>query len=162
MALVVACPELTSGHVERIARLRAGIDVPEFGALIPWHSTRSELVKLIPEEKFNFSVCGWPQLEFTLLGFKANFGFNFISDPESRLTEVQLFNIHPRKLKRTFRTSARKFEEALGSPNWMKSSRGQYSWHWDALRLSTHLTKFMTAPGARRTAVHILSVYNGF
>ena len=66
--------------------------MPEYGVVVPWGVTESELFTLIPAAKFKRSLGGWPVLHFTLLGVEGDFGFNFVTHPKGKLIKVKLAN----------------------------------------------------------------------
>jgi hypothetical protein len=176
MLLQAFRPKLPAGVVSRQSRtwavanmdnssanlldtLKDGFFVPEFEVFVPWLVTKKELFSLIPEREFSISAGGfWPQLRFTLLGFDALFGLNFVTDPNSRLVEVQYCNYHRRKLRRSFRTSARALRKELGVPNLVNISWGQLSWQFESLRIETYLTKHRQTEKERGRDVHCFSV----
>lgn len=139
--------------------LANGILVVEYGVTIPWHISRDELYSLIAQSSFSISVGGcWPELEFSLFGFRAVFGFNFVSDPLERLTEIQYMNYHPRKLRRTFRKSGKLLPEALGRPNIVDSSRRQQTWRRDGVQIQNYVSKTLRTPSTTSRAFHMLSI----
>jgi hypothetical protein len=148
-----------SAQAERILRLQNGFDVPSFEVFVPWHITETELYELIPKKHFSVSAGGcWPQLEFSLFGLVALFGFNFVSSTKSQLTEIQLRTYHSRRLRRIFRKSAHVLVEALGTPNLVNIPRGQLSWRYEELRIESALTKHLNAAGSKGRNVHVLSI----
>ncbi|MBX9401077.1 hypothetical protein K4L06_07105 [Lysobacter sp. BMK333-48F3] len=93
-----------------------GIPVPEYGVVVPWGITRSDLYDLIPSEHFEPCHHGPTVLRFTLFGYRAPYWFNFVS--RGWLSEVQLFRRHRRRrvLMPEFRRSAQALRAALPPP----------------------------------------------
>jgi hypothetical protein len=150
---------IMSTPAERSLRLQNGFDVPSFEVFVPWHITKTELYELIPKKHFSVSAGGfWPQLEFSLFGLVALFGFNFVSSTKGELTEIQLCTYHSRRLRRIFRKSAHVLVEALGTPNLVNIPRGQLSWRYGELRIESALTKHLSAEGTKGRNVHALSI----
>ena len=144
---------------ESLESLIDGFYVPEFEVFIPWFVGKDELFSLIPEIEFSISAGGcWPQLRFTLLGFKELFGLNFVSDSQGRLVEIQYCNYHKRKLRRSFRTTVRVLREKLGTPNLVNISWGQITWQLKDLRVTSYITKSSKSGKDRWREVHMFSL----
>jgi hypothetical protein len=118
---------------------KKGIPIDDYSMVVPWLISESQLVKYIPVAEIDYSVAGWPQLKFTLFGITAVYGFNFVTDPQQRLTEVQYYNERPRS--RVF--SYRKFDRVLcccfGMPN-TKGTETHRLWDGGSVIIWNHLT----------------------
>lgn len=141
--------------------LHDGIPVPEFDAFVPWLIHEPDLYRLIPEGAFTVSVGGWPLLRFTLLGVKAVFGFNFVTDRARRLTEVQVFDSTPEAMRRrrAFRVSSAALRSQLGPPNVVDSPEFDHL-RWDDGRVWIDNAITTGRPGLVATPItwHSLSV----
>jgi len=149
---------MTNDSVTLADAFAKGVFVPEFAVTVPWLVTKQDLFSQIPEEHFIRSVAGWPQLKFTLLGFNATFAFNFVSDSDCRLVEIQYCNYHKRRQRRTFRKSARLLREALGTANLVNHPRGQLTWDNGKLRVESYLARVRRNGEDRACEMHMLSV----
>lgn len=99
-----------------LSQLHDGIDVPEYLVRIPWLITRAELYDFIPRMFFKTSAGGWPKLRFTLLGVTADFAFNFVSHPESRLLGVVRSGSDDDPIDELFSQAAPVLRDRLGNP----------------------------------------------
>jgi hypothetical protein len=112
-------------NAHELAGLRAGVPIPEFGAVIPWGVTEAELFALVPQAALTRSPGGWPLLRFRFLGVEGQFAFNFVTHPKGRLIEVALASGDPRlpgderPLYREFTRISRLLHRDLGKPNWI-------------------------------------------
>jgi len=116
-----------------VARVRAGIPIPEHDVVVPWGATESDLFALIPRTAFARSLGGWPTLRFTLLGIEGVFGFNFVTHPERRLIEVALASgeewlraADEKWFRREFTRLSRLLRRAMGKPNWIDLPRKRH------------------------------------
>ena len=150
------CRELWQGLAE-------GIYIPEYDVLVPWGIGREAFHRLLPAEAIDRSSQGcWPLVRFTLFGFHALFGFNFVSEPQGQMSEVQFYNTHPRKLKRSFRQCVSQLTPRLGRPNLVDCSWGQQYWRVDKVSVENFISRTLRGFGQKPRTYHMLSVrYEG-
>ena len=139
--------------------LAEGVLLPEYDVLVPWGISESGFRRLLPASAVTISEIGlWPQVNFTLFGFRALFGFNFVSDSNGLLAEVQFRNTHPRKLKRSFRRCVSLLTPRLGRPNVVDLSWGQQYWRYSGLAVENVLSRSLRGHGQKPVSYHMLSV----
>lgn len=143
--------------------LSQGIDIPNLNIFIPWLISKDELFEIIPYSYFVMSQGSeWPTLRFSLLGFAAAWGFNFVSHSESKLTELQFRNDKLHSPKRTYRRSQSKLQNSLGRPNFVDHGfLGQQIWNIDNIWVDNHLAKGLRLRSMQTVPVHFLSVRCG-
>ena len=97
-------------------------------------------------------------LRFDLLGFEAQFWFNFVSHSDGKLTEVQFWNEKPKARNRTYRKAAAALKTSMGKPNVVDMSRwGQQTWRFGDLKVSNYISKWRQPREGRKGIAHTLS-----
>ena len=139
-----------------LSQLHDEIEVPEYATRIPWLITRSELATYVPAA-FTTSSGGWPKLRFTLLGVTADYGFNFVSHPESKLLEVRFDEPDHEDIEEAFRATSAALREHLGNPNQVDHPEYHNLWWRDDHVWVHHSANVPEDPTAKRR--HSLSVY---
>jgi hypothetical protein len=137
--------------------LNCGIPVPEHQTVIPWLISERDLYRLIPKDQFEFSSGGWPMLRFTLRGVRELFGWNFVTDPEARFTEIQFSNSDVNSLNETFTSTSTLLRRHMGDPNRI-DGRTQLLWDNDRVWIDNSIFPAGDCDEAPESLVHMLSV----
>jgi hypothetical protein len=100
-----------------LTQLHDGIEVPEHATRVPWLITEPRLGEYLPTGALAASRGGWPQLQFTLLGVNATFGFDFVTHPEARLLAVAFDSPACEDIGKVFGANSAALRDRLGDPN---------------------------------------------
>ena len=111
-----------------IAFLLRGIPIPQLGSTIPWCVTMSEFAILTERQELKYSIARWPLLDFELLGLTVNWGFNFVSDRDKRLTSISYHTLGEKEAHSCYIKTRNHLRGLLGEENCGNNSERQY-WH---------------------------------
>lgn len=152
--------ENMSTREETWLSLSHGIEIPGYRVTVPWLATQADLFQRIPFSEFTISKGGgWPMLRFKFLGFSALWGFNFVSSPGGRLSELQFRNDEPSSSKRSYRRSRPLLQRSLGRPNVVDHGLyGQQTWDIGCVHVDNWIARGTQLPSMRTVAVHKLSI----
>gem|GEM_PF-3624421 len=88
-----------------------------------------------------------------------DWGFNFVSYAENRLTELQFRNDKLHSPKRTYRRSRPGLQNTLGRPNLVDLGLlGQQTWQVDNIWIDNHFAKGSRLASLQQVPVHFLSI----
>ena len=139
-------------------RLHDGIILDDFGVTIPWLITEPDLYRIVPETVFTRSVAGWPMLPCTVLGIDLIWGFNFVTDPETRFIGLRYDNRDSETSKNTFSRSSARLLTALGTPNRVHMPNSHLRWEDDAVCVDSSIRTTVESDG-REVPRHSLFIY---
>lgn len=146
--------------LESLSQFHDGIRVDDFDVHVPWLVSEAELFDLIPEKAFSRSIAGWPMLQFTLLGVKALFGFNFVTHHDSKFVEVQFHSDDTDSIEETLRDSSRHLLEQLGASGQTQNPE-LLLWSDDHVKIEDSLWPVWDSEGNKRER-HKLSIFATF
>lgn len=111
-----------------LTQLHDGIGVPEYATRVPWLITEPQLGEYFPAGALVRSRGAWPQLQFTLLGVNATFGFDFLTHPEFRLLAVAFDASVGEDIGEVFGANSAALRDRLGDPNAVNLPDHQLMW----------------------------------
>jgi hypothetical protein len=137
--------------------LHSGIAIPEYNTEIPWLITCDQICEYIPLESFRTPTCfGFPILHFTCLGLTADFGLNFVTHPEGKFAEVQLFSLDSKPAREKFKEVSSTIATTLGPPD--EDLRTLRRWFDDRIVIDCCYGRHREVEGGKWTRYFELSI----